>query len=292
MGGDGWHIVHVSGKTTSLAGAIKGMGNVTLPKVDAITAVKDVEGNTVLLGVGNATFDRRPSQFESLWNSHHLRDNGVIVDDVAESHGGEQCLKVKTFDGKHCSIPLKFDGDIMKVEIFTPSEEELTMLRVVWMTPTINGGNYTSQFIRRNRVAARDFQLRIPGQEEDIPEEEIPGGSRGGGNTGSVKDWKALLAFPSQKVLENTLKATTQLCSEPVEMEKREIPRQHRKKRLLPLHPRRLRGRVDSDTFFSTIKSIRNYKCVQLFVHVNSDYLFVRCMQREAHSHGAYQDFI
>ena len=52
------------------------------------------------------------------------------------------------------------------------------------------------------------------------------------------------------------------------------------------------KGRVDSDTFFSSIQSIRGYKCVQLFVHVPSDYLFVRCMLRESHSHGAYQDFV
>ncbi len=31
---------------------------------------------------------------------------------------------------------------------------------------------------------------------------------------------------------------------------------------------------------------------MQIFCHVISDYLFVRCMQRESHSHGAYQDYI
>jgi len=28
------------------------------------------------------------------------------------------------------------------------------------------------------------------------------------------------------------------------------------------------------------------------FCHILSDYLFVRCMQRESQSHGAYQDYI
>ena len=111
-------------------------------------------------------------------------------------------------------------------------------------------------------------------------------------NDVGLKHRKELLGFPSDEVVGKTLESTTQLCSEPVEMEKRELPRQHRKKRLLPLHPRRLCGRTDSDTFFSSLKSIRGYKCVQLFVHVPSDYLFIRCMKREAHSHGAYQDFI
>ena len=108
----------------------------------------------------------------------------------------------------------------------------------------------------------------------------------------SIDEWKALLSFPSDNVVEKTLTSTTQLQVEPVESERREIPRQHRKKRILMLHPRRLRGRTDTDTFFSTIKSIRGYLCVQIFCHVPSDYLFVRCMQRESHSHGAYQDYI
>ena len=30
----------------------------------------------------------------------------------------------------------------------------------------------------------------------------------------------------------------------------------------------------------------------EIFCHVISDYLFVRCMQRESHSHGAYHDYI
>ena len=106
------------------------------------------------------------------------------------------------------------------------------------------------------------------------------------------EEWKQLLAFPSDQVVEKTLMSTTQMQVEPIESERREIPRQHRKKRLLMLYPRRLKGRTDTDTFFSTIKSIRGYLCVQIFCHVLSDYLFVRCMQRESHSHGAYQDYI
>ena len=83
-----------------------------------------------------------------------------------------------------------------------------------------------------------------------------------------------------------------QVQVEPVEAERREIPRQHRKKRLLMLHPRRIPGRTDADTVFSTVKSIRGYRFAQFFCHVPSDFLFVRCMQRESHSHGAYEDYI
>jgi hypothetical protein len=33
-------------------------------------------------------------QTESLLNSHHLRFNGVTVDDTAERDGGKQCIQV------------------------------------------------------------------------------------------------------------------------------------------------------------------------------------------------------
>ena len=296
IGGLGWCVLYKSDQTESLSGPIEGMGTMRLPKVDAVTAVKDKSGNTILLGVGNTTWDRRTSQYESLWNSHHLREYGTIVNDVAKSHGGSQNMVIRMHDGSQREIPLGFDGDIMKVNISEPTEEELATLRVVWITPTIDGNEYTPQSLRRSRVAADTFQLQIPGQAEPVSEEEQPTEETSNEDNSSgkigIKDWKALLGFPSDQVLEKTLNATTQLCAEPIEAERREIPRQHRKKRLLPLHPRRLKGRVDSDTFFSTVKSIRNYKCVQFFVHVESDYLFVRCLQREAHSHGAYQDFI
>jgi hypothetical protein len=74
-------------------------------------------------------------------------------------------------------------------------------------------------------------------------------------------------------------------------MENREAPQQHRKKRLLPLHPKRVIGRTDLDTFFSSVKSIANYTCVQLFFSVETKFLYPKFMRKESHLHGAYQDF-
>ena len=249
----------------------------------------------ILLGVGNATYDSRTTQYESLLNSHHLRSNGVDVQDIAKIHGGLQMLEIKQGDVKH-QVPLDFDGDIMKLNLHRPTEEELSTMGVIWITPAME--NSTPHPIRRSRVARPSYELQEVGN-DILPEAEIPTNPQMD-NTENVKDitsskarnWTDFLGYPTEKVLNKTLEATTQFCAEPVEAEQREIPRQHRKKRLLPLHPRRLRGRVDSDTFFSSVPSIRGYKCVQFFVHVPSDFIFIRCMQRESHSHGAYQDFI
>ncbi len=138
----------------------------------------------------------------------------------------------------------------------------------------------------------------IPSQLRPITEEElsVPQSDLepkvGKGFRTIKEEWKELLAFPSDEVVEKTLKSTTQMQVGPIESERREIPKQHKKKRLLMLHPRCLNGRMDTDTFFSTVKSIHGYLCKQIFCHVQSDYLFVRCMQRESHSHRAYQDYI
>ena len=295
IGGLGWHILHFSDKSEALDGALSGMGTKVLPAVDAVTAVLDTDGSTVLLGLGEAAYERRTTQYESLWNSHHLRNNGIVVDDVSKASGGSQCIKLVDHDGKERIIPLKFNGDIMTLDIHVPTEEELLALRVNWLTPPME--NITPQSIRRSRKALQDYNIQVPGQEESVPEEEqsVPtsdiGPSPGKGQR-TIEEWKELLSFPSDKVVEKTLQSTTQLQVEPVESERREIPKQHREKRLLMLHPRRLQGRTDTDTFFSSIKSIRGYTCVQIFCHVLSDYLLVRCMQRESHSHGAYQDYI
>ena len=132
---------------------------------------------------------------------------------------------------------------------------------------------------------------RIPINLPDLLKQSL---RQGRGSVASEKPigWEQRLGNSPEMVITKTMEATMQLCVESIEMEKREAPRQHRKHRILPLHPRRLEGRTDSDTFFASEKSIRNFTCVQLFFHVMTGFLFVRCMRREAHSHGAYQDFV
>lgn len=297
--GDGWRVVHLSESTETLRGALDGMGSVVMHKVDAVTAVLDSNGDVHLIGVGSATWDGRSSQHESLINSHHVRSSKCEVNDVAKIHGGSQDVRLKTSNG-FISLPLEFDGDTMKLHLREPTDEELATLGVVWLKPPMV--NHNSRSIRRNRVDLSKYRLQEDSEEAEAPppaeegavQEEIivPARQVRFADDVNLDHWKQLLGFPSDEVVEKTIESTTQLLHEPVEMERREIPRQHRKKRLLPLHPKRLRGRVDADTFFSTVKSIRNYKCVQLFVHVLSDFIFIRCMQRESHSHGAYQDFV
>ena len=90
----------------------------------------------------------------------------------------------------------------------------------------------------------------MPGQEEPaVPEEEqlVPQSGvepKSGKGKRSNSEWKELLGFPLDEVMEKTLESTTQMQVEPVESERREVSKQHRKKRFLMLHPRRLKGRT------------------------------------------------
>ena len=130
IGGVGWHVLHFYEKPERLRGALNDMGGEVLPSVDAVTSVEDLAGRIVLIGLGNSAYDRRTTQHEALWNSHHLRAIKVKVRDVAKEEGGDECIRIKDESGNWIAIPLKFNGDIMTVDIRTPNKKDLLALRV------------------------------------------------------------------------------------------------------------------------------------------------------------------
>ena len=262
IGGIGWHVLSkVDNMSAQLDGALAGMGERTLPLVRAVTAYDHEKGGTILLGVGCAGYDDRAEQTESLFNSHDLRKNGIIVHDTTKRDGGEQRLEV---DG--IEIQLDFvDNKTLSFKLRAPTATELEELQVHWLSPRrpdLKSGNGSA--IRRQPAAIVPVQA----------------------------PWDERLGNSPEMITVKTLAATTQLCDSPVEMDKREAPRQHRKKRVLALHPKRIAGRTDSDTFFSSVKSIRGYTCIQIFFCCAAKFIFARCMRKERESHGAYQDLI
>ena len=105
-------------------------------------------------------------------------------------------------------------------------------------------------------------------------------------------NWRMTLGCSTPDVVSKTLRNTTQYFATSIESETRAYPRQHRQKRLLPLHVRRIPGRTYGDTFFSSIRSVRGYTCVQLFAASFADFLWVKCLRRESQVPGAYKDFV
>ena len=230
--GVGWFILNiVDGKTTNLGGSLSGMGELRLPIVSAVTAYDhEIEG-PILIGHGQVAWYDRPEQTECLINSHSLRHNDVTVDDVTMRDGGKQKITISGTE-----VKLDFvDEKALSFNIIKPTENELQSLKIHWLCPKQHNPFEENDRTPRNHRELADYVK-------------------------TLAPWEYRLACPPEMITTKTLENTTQLCSLAVEMDKRESPRQHRKKRLLPLHPNRLPGCTDSDTFFASIQSIRGYK--------------------------------
>ena len=81
------------------------------------------------------------------------------MSNVAVEVGGTQSFSFTDHDGKFCSIPKQFNGDIMTVKIHEPSQEELLALRVNWITPPMEP--ITPQSIWRSKRAVEAYNLFI-----------------------------------------------------------------------------------------------------------------------------------
>ena len=223
-----------------------------LPMVDAVSAV-DYNGQTFLIGAGSATLDPHPEQNESLLNSHTMRDCGIRIDDRLQKHGGSQNITISDVQ-----IPLEYDKaeSALFLKVRCPTEEEIKYDKIVWLNPVDS-----KRKIRRKKSEVELWSQRFS--------EVVP-----------------------QKTIAKTLQNTTQLIPFRPMLQDVLRPRRHMQKRDFPLVPQRINGRVDSDTFFSNIKSIRNFTCAQLFVVVSANYIMLKCLQREAQSHSALLDFL
>jgi hypothetical protein len=247
IGRPGWHVLSkIDNMNAQLDGALTGMGKCSLPLVSAVTAYDHRLLGTVLLGAG---YDERSIQTESLFNSHDFRKHYVIVHDTTKRDGGEQRLEV---DGIHVDLDFVDNKTLLfKLQIM-PTASELEELKVHWLSPRRLG------LKSKNGNAMRCSPAAV-----------VP----------TQAPWKERLGNPPEEITKKTLQAMTHLCESPVEMDKREAPRQHRKKRVQAFHPKRIEGRTDSDTFFLSIKSVRGYACIQIFFVCLHKFTFVRGMR-------------
>ena len=91
--------------------------------------------------------------------------------------------------------------------------------------------------------------------------------------------------------MKNTLRMTSQLVKT-VEAESRMLMRDHKLTRLYPLRPHRINDVVFSDTFFSSVTSIRGYSMFQLFSLRDAKTDFVFLMRKKSQAASKFSDFI
>ena len=92
-----------------------------------------------------------------------------------------------------------------------------------------------------------------------------------------IMDWKQRLGFAPDKVIKKTLEATTQLVPS-LETEAKEIMRDRLKTRTPELKVRRVNDAMFADTFFASIKSVRGFKCWNLYCYQKSG-IDIPCLQ-------------
>ena len=85
IGGVGWHVLTcLENQEAKLDGALEGMGIRLLPIINEVTAYKYPTRGTVLLGAACAEWNDWVEQIKSLFYSHDLRKNSVILDDISK----------------------------------------------------------------------------------------------------------------------------------------------------------------------------------------------------------------
>ena len=139
------------------------------------------------LGVG---LDENPSQREALFNTHHLQNSGVDIDDRHRRHDGQQML---------CADDVTFDLEYVRASTMLmrnrmPSEEEIKSCHCVLLLDSSKIVDDEDVVVNRRRVGCIDF--------------------------GKV------FGHLSKESVQNTIFATTQLATTPLEAESRVIPRQ------------------------------------------------------------------
>ena len=204
-----------------------------------------------------------PHQTESLFQPYQARAYGVVVDDVAKRHKGANGTHgSQSVYAQGHTLPLHFDGLKQFWSVARPKPADMNRYpKVVLTSPE----SYMPQQRRYTRRI-------VP---SDISEEE----------------WQKRLGYPPLLVTRKTLQNTTRMVNT-VEAESRDYMRDHRVTRLPMLRPIRINDTCFHDVFFSSITSIRGYKCFLVNALKFSEVDDVRLLRTESQVYPHFLDFI
>ena len=93
-----------------------------------------------------------------------------------------------------------------------------------------------------------------------------------------IGTWRERLRYPSLEVTKSTLARNTQMA-QTLQVETREYMIDHCKIGVWVLRPKKIDDDVYSDTYFSSIVSVRGYICFQTFAYKNSIFENIELMR-------------
>jgi len=260
-------IVSRSGRSYYVNGPLQGRMTSGSPMevVSGICKVVLHDKSSYLLVVNQALLDSDPAQSEALFQPHQLRAHGTIVDETAarhrgaDGHCGRQMIKVGDV-----ILPLYFDGWKTFLSICKPSDNELNSLTRLELTSPL-------RYEPQERVTTRRCTVKLDKE--------------------NLLAWRERLGFPTMEVTKQTLLNTTQMVRT-LEAETREYMRDHFQARLRMLRPHRINDTLFTDTFFSSVVSVRGYDKFQMFSFYHCKVDIGKLIRRESQAVGELQDII
>lgn len=252
------------------------MGNAQVLELANNCLTKIVCKDISFIGVVNQCLvDTDPNQTETLLQPHQLRAHGVLLDDVPPCHlridGTPGTLRLKVGETE---VPLYFDGLKTFAICVRPTEEEINSLPHVVLTSEEPYEPRTRLYTRRvysGSFGPMKFRRKI--------------------SEPSLEQWQAILGYCSKDTVKATLQNTTRHIKT-LDMETRDYMRDYAKSRTTALRPYRINDTLFTDTFYSTIRSIRGNTCFQVFALKKCMYSVATPMKSERFVYGAYEDFI
>ena len=303
--GNGFVEVARTEQLITLVGFDKDLTKPNIPIGSAAAAV-DLPTGTIIIQLNETPLLEGGSN--SLLSTAQAREFGVIVDDVAKRHGGKQHIQA---DNR--VIPMKLNRSLLYVPIRNPTDWELSNLQRIHLTseqpwdPANLDDSTEGQvifpseddldmddYLRLVNFASGESLTNIPDENAEAVLDWIYNCRRISPTTskpGSPPDLKLLTSkfgFVSEKVIENTLAATTQLATNVLRLPLR----RHFKSRYPQLNRPRLREEYCTDTFFSSVTGIGGHNCAQVFVGRNTKYGAVYGLASEHHGNEALEQFI
>lgn len=236
--------------------------------VDVATWVQ-FDDEKVMMRVNQCLLDTDEESDEFLLQPHQLRDHGVVVDDVSTKHLGPNGEYGKqSIVAGNVTYPLKFDGWKMYMICDKPTPEEADEVVDGKIKPIVLTSPRTYNPAKRVRTR------RVKQTKKN-----------------DLRRWAKNLGCTTRHNVEHTLIATSQhVVEDPSQT--RTIMRDHYVARLLPLRPHRISDTCYTDTFFSSVKSVRGYKCFQLFSLQECKFDTTYLMKAKSQAIDALGDFV
>jgi len=222
------------------------------------------DGSKVVFKINQAFCDTDPTQTEALLATHQVRDYGVSIDNCAKCHHRHDGTPgTQSLSTSEDTFEFYFDGKKCFFQISKPSRRDLDQYPIIELTSREKYEPYS-----------RDHSIRRRTYEST-----------------EIAKWRECLGYPTYGVTKHTLENTTQLVTS-LQDDTREYLRDYKKTRVHSLRPERINDVMYTDTFFSSLTSIRGFRMFQLFCYKQSKYNVMKLLRRESKVAIAYEDTI